>query len=402
MIDALGLVAAHGLKAIGGYVAGYLSWKFWPRKENFKVLMRLTFIRAGLCVRIDNGKSKREETPRLLSFEQTSWGFIFKYRLIPGLSIQQFVEKKAILDAAFNGECNIFGEGNGLTIEVMRVSMPELEYFDVEKIREKAEGKAIPMPLGVTRKGMEVIDFAKAPHGVNAGETGGGKSVFLRQFLTTIVLLRTPDQVSMTLIDLKYGMELSMFEHLPHVERFVEDAKGVQKALNEVNKMMDERGELFRAAGVRKIEQFNAKHDPLPFHLLIIDELAEIEDLDTIERISKLGRALGIHMLLCTQRPSAKILDGEIKANCPLKICFQVINGVNSRIILDNEHAKYLPPVPGRAIVQFKGERQIQALLLEEDHAEAILKPLCKIADGQKEDHPHATERQGHRHFNYC
>jgi len=398
MLDPLSLVAAHGLKVIGGYVVGHIAWKLRPRKENFPELMRLTFIRAGLCVKIDNGKTKREATPMLSNFAQTPWGFVFQYRLIPGLSIQQFIDKKNILDAAFNGECNIYGEGNELTIEIMRVPMPDLEYFDIEKIREKEDGKAIPFPLGMTRKGIEVIDFAKAPHGVNAGETGGGKSVFLRQFLTTVALLRPPEQVTMTLIDLKYGMELSLFEHLPHVERFVEDAKDVQKALDSVNKMMDERGRLFRASGVRKIEQYNAlcSTEPVPYHLLIIDELAEIKDLDSIERIGKLGRALGIHMLLCTQRPSAKILDGEIKANCPLKICFQVINGVNSRIILDNENAKYLPPIPGRALVQFKGERQIQALLLEENHADVLLKPI------RKEKNQDAIERPRDRHFNYC
>ncbi len=398
MIDPLSLIAAHGLKVIGGYCAAYIGWKTIPKRENFPRLMRLTFIRTGLVVKVDNGKSKREELPKLLSFERKEWGFVFKYRVIPGLSIQQFIEKKAILDAAFNGECNIFGQGNEVTIEVMRAPMPELEYFDIEKIRKQSEGKAIPFPLGITRKGIEVIDFAKAPHGINAGETGGGKSVFLRQFLSAVALLRTPDQITMTLIDLKYGMELSLFEKLPHVERFVEDAKDVQKALDAVNNMMNERGKEFRKAGVRKIEQYNAKSESrLPYHLLIIDELAEIKDLDTIERISKLGRALGIHMLLCTQRPSAKILDGEIKANCPLKLCFQVINGVNSRIILDNENAKYLPPVPGRAIVQFKGERQIQSLLLEEDHAEILLKPI------QKEKIEDATAREGHRDtIHYC
>lgn len=398
MIDPLSLVTTYGLKVIGGYAAGYVGWKLWPKKENFPELMRLTFIRSGLFVKIDNGKDKREETARLLSFDDTfEWGFVFKYRLIPGLSIQKFIEKKDIFDTAFNGECNIFGQGNELTIEIMRAPMPEKEYFDIEKIKDKAEGMAIPFPLGVTRKGIEVIDLASAPHSVVGGESGSGKSVFVCGCLTALALLKTPQELNMTLVDLKHGVELSIFSDLPHVTGFAKRRSEVKNVFEKVKRIVEERGELFAQVGVKKIEVYNKRFEPLPYHLILVDEMAELDEehLEYIDYFARIARYTGVHMLLATQRPDKDVMPGGIKANIPLTIAFKTKNEVNSRILLDNGNAAKLPPIKGRCIVQFYGERQAQALLLEENHAEAILRSLRKVVAA---DEPQGT---GHRHSHH-
>lgn len=105
----LSFVAAHGLKLIGSYAAGYVAWKFWPRKENYPELMRITFIRTGLYVKVTKGKRTYEQTPKLISFEVKEWGFIFKYRMLPGLSPSQFINCAEEIGTAFNGEACIYG-----------------------------------------------------------------------------------------------------------------------------------------------------------------------------------------------------------------------------------------------------------------------------------------------------
>lgn len=386
MFDPLTLFATYGLKAIGAYATGYIGWKAWPRKENYAELMRLTFIRSGLFVMKDCGNYKREIVPELLNVEQTEWGFAFTYRLFPGMSIEQFINKRGYFDVAFNGESNIWGEGNKLRIEILRNKLPKIKYYSLNKVQNKADLAALPCPI-VTRKGIEVMDLAKAPHAIVGGQSGSGKSVFERQFITNVALTKTPEQVQMTLVDLKFGTELGMFRNLPHVTGFAKDVAEVSETLGAVNTMLNERGKLLAYAGVTELEDYNKRYTPLPYHLLVVDELAELNgETETIQRISRLGRFVGIHMMLCTQRPDAKVLEGAIKANCPLVFCFRTMNGVNSRILLDHDGAAKIPPIPGRCIVQNGIEYQAQALYLPTDTAKSLIQPLCKQPDLQKSE----------------
>lgn len=399
MVDPLSLVSTYGLKVIGGYALAHIAWKCRPKRENFPELMRITFIRTGLFTKVTKGKHVYEQTPKLISFEQMEWGFVFKYRLIPGLSTTQYVNKAEEIGTAFNGEAVIYGEGNELTIEILRLALPDLEYWDIDKI--KADDMSIPIPLGYTRKGFEVVDLVKAPHGMVGGQSGSGKSVFVRGTLTTLAKLRTPQQLTMTLIDLKHGVELGMFKDLPHVTGFAKKPSEVMEVLNQVNSMMDERGELFDQSEVNEIALYNQlpNVEKLPYHLVLVDELAELDDkaLEIIDRIARLARFTGIHMLLATQRPDREVMPGGIKANIPLAIAFKCKNATNSKILLDHGGAAQLPPIQGRCIIQYNGERQAQSLLLDEHIAKQIIKPL--EIKGEKVNADKGERNQPTKHY---
>lgn len=386
MFDPLTFFATHGLKAIGAYAAGYIGWKMWPRREDYAELMRLTFVRSGLFVVKDYGDYKREIVPELLNMEQTEYGFDFTYRLFPGMSIDQFIDKRGYFNTAFNGEANIWGEGNELRIEILRNKLPKIKYYSPNKIKNQTAFAALPCPI-MTRRGIEIVDIAKAPHAIVGGQSGSGKSVFERGFITTVALTKTSQQVQMSLIDLKFGTELGMFRNLPHVVGFACDVPEVKDVLDEVNQELNQRGRLFAQAGVTSLEEYNQKCEPLPYRLVVVDELAEMSaHTKLLERFSRLARFVGVHMMLCTQRPDSKVLEGAIKANCPMVFAFRTMNGVNSRILLDHDGAEKIPPIPGRCIVQNGQEYQAQALYLPTDTAKALIQPLCRQPEQQKSE----------------
>lgn len=344
-----------GLAASGLTVVEVLKHMYTP-----KSLMRATFVKSKLTI--------DDKPPKFVKLTKKPWGYIFNYRMLPGMNFDDFKKKENMFGVAFNGEAYLYAEGHNLTIEIYRIPLPAKWYFDLVDTNH-----FIPLPIGMTRKGLETIDLAKCPHGIIGGESGSGKSVFIRQFITNLAMLKTPQQLEMTLIDLKHGVELGMFKDLPHVRGFARDVAEVDHVLNEVNYLINERGRLFESEGMANIEEYNKRHN-MPYRVVIVDELAEIEDTATIQRISRLGRAYGVHMLLTTQRPDAKVLEGQIKANSPLSICFKVKNGVNSRIVLDHEGGKNIPPIPGRCIVQHQGERQAQCMYLDEPTARKVIR----------------------------
>ena len=247
----------------------------------------------------------------------------------------------------------------------------------------------LTLALGKSIHGEPVVtDLAKMPHLLIAGSTGTGKSVALNAMLTSILYRATPDDVRLILIDPK-RLELGMYEDIPHLlAPVVVDPKHASNALRWAVREMEERYKQLAAEGVRNIEQYNrnvglrlrqqaktgkaAKQAedaeelrPLPFIVLAIDELADLmmvasnEVEESIARLAQMARAVGIHLILATQRPSVDVITGLIKANFPSRIAFRVSSKVDSRTILDANGAEqllgkgdmlYLPPASSRSI----------------------------------------------------
>ncbi len=228
----------------------------------------------------------------------------------------------------------------------------------------------LAVALGADVSGHPVLgDLAGMPHLLIAGTTGSGKSVCINAVLAGLLLQSTPKDLRLILVDPK-RVELSTFSGLPHLlVPVVVDSEPAVAALRWSVLEMEQRYKLFAGHGARNITNFNdrAAHlglRPLPKIVIVIDELAdlmmvaanEIEDL--ICRIAQLARAVGIHLIVATQRPSADIITGLIKANIPSRIAFAVSSGVDSRVILDEMGAEkllgrgdmlYLPIDAGRA-----------------------------------------------------
>jgi DNA segregation ATPase FtsK/SpoIIIE-like protein len=221
----------------------------------------------------------------------------------------------------------------------------------LEALPQRGTVPPLHMALGKDITGRPVFgDLAKMPHLLVAGATGSGKSVCLNGIIASLLVSATPDQVQMLFIDPK-RVELTVYNGIPHlIKEVITDARLAAGALFEMTKEMDARYERFAKAGVRKIEEYNAKfpEEKLPYVVIVIDELADLMLIapakveTTICRLAQLARATGIHLVVATQRPSVDVITGIIKANIPSRIAFAVSSQVDSRTILDMAGAERL------------------------------------------------------------
>jgi DNA segregation ATPase FtsK/SpoIIIE, S-DNA-T family len=212
---------------------------------------------------------------------------------------------------------------------------------------------------------VRVSDLAQMPHLLIAGATGTGKSVFLNSLLVSMLYKATPEELKLVLVDPK-RLELGLYEGIPHLlAPVVTDPKVASNVLRNATREMERRLKLLAQRGVRNIDQYNRtftkgqslslfdnvdqeEHRVLPFIVIVIDELADLMMVDTnhveeaITRLAQMARAVGIHLILATQRPSVDVITGLIKANFPARISFRVASKVDSRTILDANGAESL------------------------------------------------------------
>ena len=255
----------------------------------------------------------------------------------------------------------------------------------------------LTLALGKDINGRIVTaDLAGMPHLLIAGSTGAGKSVAINAMIMSILFKATPDQVRLILVDPK-RLELGNYEGVPHLfTPIITEPKLAANALRNAVREMERRLKLLAAKGVRNIDQYNKLFDdnptpslfdensdekPIPYIVIIIDELADLMMLDSgnveesVTRLAQMARAVGIHLVLATQRPSVDVITGLIKANFPARVSFRVATKVDSRTILDSNGAEallgkgdmlYLPA--GSARVQrlhapFVTEKEIAAVV---------------------------------------
>jgi S-DNA-T family DNA segregation ATPase FtsK/SpoIIIE len=212
---------------------------------------------------------------------------------------------------------------------------------------------------------IRVSDLAQMPHLLIAGSTGTGKSVFLNSLIVSMLYKATPDELKLVMVDPK-RLELGLYEDIPHLlAPVVTDPKIASNVLRNATREMERRLKLLAQRGVRNIDQYNRtfskgqslslfenqeeeEHRPLPYIVIVIDELADLMMVDTsnveesITRLAQMARAVGIHLILATQRPSVDVITGLIKANFPARISFRVASKVDSRTILDANGAESL------------------------------------------------------------
>ncbi len=214
--------------------------------------------------------------------------------------------------------------------------------------------KRLPLALGKTTSGVPfVADLTRLPHVLVAGATGAGKSVCLNTILTSLIYRLHPHQIRFIMIDPKM-LELTVYADIPHLGRpVVTDSKRAEKVLSDAVTEMESRYRRLAAAGVRNIEDFNKKQqvedERIPYIVIMVDELADLMMAAAspkiemmITRLAQMARAVGIHLVLATQRPSVDVITGLIKANFPSRIAFQVSTKVDSRTIIDGNGAERL------------------------------------------------------------
>lgn len=264
----------------------------------------------------------------------------------------------------------------------------------------------IPLLLGKSASGDAVIgDLARMPHLIIAGATGSGKSVCINTIVMSILMNASPEEIRLLMIDPK-KVELTAYSELPHmIAPVITEAPGACEALNWLVKEMERRYEMLRRLGLRNIGAFNTRQidkeaeeatelkipPKLPYIVGIVDELADLmmsssSDIETpITRIAQMARAVGIHLILATQRPSREVITGLIKANFPARISFKVANRINSQIILDEVGAEsllgngdmlFLPP--GTA-----ASHRAQGAFMRDEDINRVVGHICKQAPPQ-------------------
>jgi len=249
-------------------------------------------------------------------------------------------------------------------IEVPNNVPQEVAFKDVLQTYQQQQTKLrIPMLLGKAVNGELVIaDLTKMPHCIIAGATGSGKSVCINSIIMSILMTMRPDEIRLLMIDPK-KVELTQYSESPFMlAPVITEPQHACTALNWLVKEMEVRYEILKRTGHRNIESFNLRKidkeqesahqipipEKMPYYVAIIDELADLmmvasQDIETpIARIAQMARAVGIHLILATQRPSREVITGLIKANFPARIAFKVASRINSQIILDDTGAETL------------------------------------------------------------
>ncbi|MCZ8156899.1 MAG: DNA translocase FtsK 4TM domain-containing protein [Leptospira sp.] len=277
------------------------------------------------------------------------------------------------------------------------VEVPNLHREDVflseilkeQLLQNKAKDLTISIGKDISGK-IVMIDLAKLPHLLVAGTTGSGKSVSLNSMITSLICTRSPEEVRFIMIDPKM-VEMTLYEDIPHLLMpVITDPKKATKALAWAINEMESRYQIVSKLKSRDFKSYNDKVDEFahakgyqkfPYIVIFIDELADLmmvsgkEIEEQITRISQKSRAVGIHLVMATQRPSVDVITGLIKANCPARVAFQVAQKTDSRTILDTNGAEsllgkgdflYRSPVTSDLL-------RIQAPFIEEKEIEAIV-----------------------------
>ncbi len=329
-----------------------------------------------------------------------------RYELTPGLGVKvnRIVNMADDLALALAAKririlAPIPGKGT-VGIEVPNKN-PEMVYL--REVLVSVENERIPVALGKNAEGKPlVVDIADMPHLLIAGATGSGKSICIHSILTSILMTRTPSQVRLALVDPKM-LELSIYEGVPHLwAPVVLNPQRAKALLDRLVREMEDRYALLTRQGVRSIDEYNGNirtafladragrgtedtsetPDTMPSIVAVIDELADLRmvlgnDIEQpIARLAQKARAVGIHLVVATQRPSVDVITGMIKANFPSRIAFNVKSKTDSRTILDMNGAEkllgqgdmlFMPagaPDPVRVHGSFVSSREIKELVV--------------------------------------
>ena len=239
----------------------------------------------------------------------------------------------------------------GTALVGIEIANEKAEIIGLKKILSGYNGtKKLPISIGVDTIGNpKIIDLAKMPHLLIAGQTGSGKSVCMNSIILSLLYTKTPEECELVLVDPK-RVEMASYANLPHLRvPVVTEPEEAVEVFQSLITEMDSRYELLQEYRVRNIESYNEKAEiKMPYIVTLVDEMSDLmmtsgKELEAmIVRIAQLARAVGIHLVLATQRPVAKVITGLIKSNMPSRIAFQVASKLDSRVILDSNGAEKL------------------------------------------------------------
>ena len=326
--------------------------------------------------------------PRIRDIKEQDYGYDMIYTIPYGQDISEWKKQKGKIETALEKEVEFDVKGRKLTMKVLDTELKD-EYTYNTDILDDITG-LLEVPIGYTKKEFLTLDIAdKQMHILISGYPGSGKSVTIRQLLTSTILKYPLNYVHLHLIDLK-RVELTLFKKSPYTQSYsATHEEAIENIIKIENEMQYRYNVMEQEPNVSNISQLSGN---LPYILVVIDEYAELSPnalsgeekkmgkqiQSKLGTLFRMGRAAGIFFIICTQRPDSKIIDGQIKANTQVKIAHRVSDKTNSRIILDNNAAAELDDVPGRGIFNIKKNIEFQAPFLSKKKARNLIKERCK------------------------
>lgn len=322
------------------------------------------------AVMMDTGIiNKRGKLPKIVDFKIEKGKA--EYKLLPpyGISIEDFQNKLDKLEQSLSGEVKLLKEGNLIVLKVNKNLIPEYVEFEYVKL---PPGEVI---LGYSRNGPFKLRFSdEYPHMLVGGTTGSGKSVFLRQLIVQLIL---SGNVDLYLIDLKFGVEFSVFRNCKYVKEYAENENEAFRVMLAIKELTYKRFEELKKSNAVNTEEYYMK--PV---FVIVDEFRNIMENKKLkglfEELLRICRAVNIHFIIATQRPDKDTVPGSLKANIAMTCAFRTRDTVNSRILLENDRAASIQ-IPGRFIFQFKDDVEMQSPFLSIEKAKHLIKDTLVV-----------------------
>ncbi len=369
-----------------GAASGFLLWGLRQTIIRNRVIEKLTgaFLTSGL-------KNSIGKLPAFV-FDQPIDEFTRRMRLIrANLPLSQFAAAKENLESALQIYIDEIKENRERgTVDIIYAGSPIPAGVKLVNIKKIGQCRFL---IGETRARKIIADLRDIPHFLVGGQSGGGKSTFLRQAITTLYLNNS--KFEFVLIDLKGGLEFQIFENKDRIS-VVPDVGGALEFMQRLEDLLQTRLEILKNNKCKDIDAFlklpmevRKSVGSINRMVVVIDEAAELfmagdksgaKNAQSAKRLAiKLaaqGRAVGIHLIIATQRPDVKAIDGQIKANLSGIVAFQMPNMHSSQTILDNSRAALLPKVPGRCIWKTSLEQtEVQTPFLTVEETNALLDP---------------------------
>lgn len=302
---------------------------------------------------------------------------LYEFTLPAGMSVEDFEKKHDAIEQYVGKRIEIAYGFKNLLIRVYTKDLPDVWKYEPIKVKGR-----VGLLIGCDRQCKPVaIDLGDGePHLLIAGESGSGKSTVLRSIITNIILTANVD---LYLIDLKRGAEFNLFRKCQKVKSFARTEEEAENLLRDVSVEVDRRYDLFFDADCIDIKHYQSKHpeNALRYQVVIIDEFADLMyekgSIALLEGLAAKARACGIHLIISTQRPDAKVLSSRIKANVPVVLGLKTMNETNSRIIIGDKGLEKLRG-KGHGLLLHGDLTELQCPLLSAEDAAELLKPYYR------------------------
>ncbi|PEF02083.1 cell division protein FtsK [Bacillus thuringiensis] len=373
--------------------------KDWFHKQNLKNQLIEVFGKAGLYVDHQTRGGKVPIFPQIHNISSTQESVRYIFTIPNGLDPKNIEKKWFCFQQILGRNVTIEGDIKRFVLNVFHSDAGlKLYNYSYKKWQPLLKQHSLPVVVGRDQFGnMIVYDMldSHTPHLLIAGETGSGKSSMVRVVLSTLIQYMSPDKLHLYLGDLK-NSDFHFLRGIKHVKEVCMEEIEIKIMLQKVWKEIRERRKLMEEYEVDHIDEYNNLNtdNQKPYILLAIDEVAMLQDekecMNTVEKISAVGRALGVFLMLSMQRPDAKVLDGKLKLNMTVRMGFKCDSTINSNIMgtPGSEHLKQ----SGQMIVKLNGLKKVQAPYLELSKAKQIVEPYRVPKEDMRLQNPSQKE----------